>query len=122
MKDGRHGAKPHKRKPLRRNTEIIRTKYFTFPIGSKLKIAYAEACTSRGVKMFAFTRQSVLDKDDPSLAKTVLDGRLKEVLCYYKKGKSVRKRVAYAGMVPTKSSAVERRAMTKAECVEKMRK
>jgi hypothetical protein len=111
-----------KKKPTRRNTEIVRTKYYTFPIGSKLKISYAEACTSRGVKLFAFTRQSILDKDDPSLTKQVLDGRLEAALRYYKTGKAVRGMVAYAGMIPTKSSAVERGAMTKRECVEEMKK
>lgn len=87
-------------KPLKRNTVLKRTKFFSFPIDKKLRIGFARATTNRGVKFIAFTLQSELDKHDETQEKTVLSGRLHKALKAYKKGGKVRGKVQYAGVVP----------------------
>ena len=90
-------------KPLRRNTTLKRTRYFSFPIDKKLSIGFAKATSNRGVKFIAFTLLSELDPPDEKQERQVLSGRIQKALKAYRSGGSVRGRVQYAGVVPDHS-------------------
>lgn len=87
-------------KPLKRNTILKSTRFFSFHIDKKTSVGFARATTNRGVKFIAFTLRSELDPHDEKQERKVLSGRIKKALKAYRDLKKVRGHVQYAGVVP----------------------
>lgn len=105
---------------IKRDTKVVSRKYYLFRIGS-LHLGWCEAKTDRGVRLIAATRRSALDKHDPKKMKEVLDGRIMAVLKLYRRGKSVRNQIAWAGLIPVNSSNVQSNKITRTDAVEVLR-